>query len=161
MPEVTDQPAKALRTWRPMAAWTAGILLVLGLIGLGVKIYVVYRETDRVVESAFSLSQTDLVVDIPASSGDDQRKTSEEEELMASLGTPSRAAVKLGWYLRVYRHKNARYVAAKRRTAVCLLRLCGPAAEGTLRGLSEDRDEDVRFCAAEALHKIRGEEAKP
>ena len=27
----TDQPAKPPRTWRPMALWTAGILLVLGL----------------------------------------------------------------------------------------------------------------------------------
>jgi hypothetical protein len=30
MPEVTDQPAKPLRTWRPMVLWTAGILLALG-----------------------------------------------------------------------------------------------------------------------------------
>jgi hypothetical protein len=32
MPQVADQPAPPLRTWRPMAAWTAGILLALGLV---------------------------------------------------------------------------------------------------------------------------------
>lgn len=32
MPEPADQPAKPLRTWLPMALWTAALLLALGLI---------------------------------------------------------------------------------------------------------------------------------
>ena len=32
MPDATDQPAPPLRTWRPMALWTAGILLTLGTV---------------------------------------------------------------------------------------------------------------------------------
>ncbi len=32
MPEVTDQPAKSMRTWRPITLWSAGIVLTLGSI---------------------------------------------------------------------------------------------------------------------------------
>ena len=32
MPEPTDQPAKPVRTWRPIALWVTGSLLALGLV---------------------------------------------------------------------------------------------------------------------------------
>jgi hypothetical protein len=35
MPSTADQPAPPPRPWRPMAAWTAGIVLVLGLVPSG------------------------------------------------------------------------------------------------------------------------------
>jgi hypothetical protein len=34
--EPAEQPAKPVRTWRPMALWTAGILLVLAVVVAGI-----------------------------------------------------------------------------------------------------------------------------
>ncbi|GEM_PF-6257669 len=39
MPEPTERANKPLRTWRPMAAWTAGILLALGLALVALTIW--------------------------------------------------------------------------------------------------------------------------
>jgi HEAT repeat protein len=76
MPEPADQPAKPrserpstgsgpratsrsdgallqgkpFRTWRPMAAWTAALLLALGLVWLGAGAYMMYRRACRVQE---------------------------------------------------------------------------------------------------------------
>ena len=50
MPDVAEQPAKPVRTWRPMALWSAGILLVLGLlwfIGAVVVVLAVYSLSTR------------------------------------------------------------------------------------------------------------------
>ena len=43
MPEPTEDASPPLRTWRPMAAWTAGILLALGLVWGGAKTVRLYR----------------------------------------------------------------------------------------------------------------------
>ena len=157
MTEAADQPAKPLRTWRPMVFWSAGILLALGLIGFGAKIYATHRETDRAVVKALTLSQTIAMGRTPLPTHDGEPVT--PGEVVQSLGTPDQAAAKLKWYLRLVWGKSAQYECTKRETAVSLLRLCGRAAEGPLLEATRDRDPNVRSAAAEALKKIRGEEA--
>lgn len=43
MTQAEDQPAKPVRTWRPMALWTAGILLVLGLACFSLTVWLAGR----------------------------------------------------------------------------------------------------------------------
>jgi hypothetical protein len=45
--EPADQPAKPLRTWRPMILWTAAILLALGLAWF---VAAVRREAERALK---------------------------------------------------------------------------------------------------------------
>ena len=181
MPEPTEPASKPPRTWRPMAAWTAGILLVLGLCWLSAQALRV-RRTSQVVAEVYSATFTgtrrfqELAVDAAI-------KTSVQK-----MGGPESAVREISLYLRL----PAKF-AGRKETAVLLLRGCGPAAEGQLKqilaspeaglrqeavhslsmldidsdrklsaltGLLEDRDSEVRAAAAEALKKIRGEEPK-
>ena len=49
MPDVAEQPAKPIRTWRPMVLWIAGILLALGLAWFVGAVVVPVYQTHAVV----------------------------------------------------------------------------------------------------------------
>lgn len=64
MPDVAEQPAKPLRTWRPMAVWTAGILLALGLVWFvasiwNAKVGTIERTVAELADEKAVLSDTD------------------------------------------------------------------------------------------------------
>jgi len=139
--ESASHPAPPLRPWRPMAAWTAGILLALGLCWLAVGAYDLYG-THRVVQR--SMPQFS---DLPTGS-------SFRPSPIAGLGGPERATRRLSKYLALPAGLTGR---KRRQTAAALLGYCGaPALPSLLRTL-QDADPTVRIGAVEGLDAMRYE----
>jgi HEAT repeat protein len=159
VPELADQPAKSHRTWRPMALWSAAILLVLGLAWLVGAVVVPYFQVRALLRSG-SCDTT-------------------------SLGQPHEAARKVGVYLAFsrlsgedYRYRfsacpmlrdldeeGAKVLMATlkdsdarvRSEAATELAIMGPTARMAVRALIQalkDSDSKVRESAALALGKI-------
>jgi hypothetical protein len=134
-----------------MAAWTAGILLALGLAWLIGAVVVPLWETKAVVgqyrdTSSWVYSGTDL----------ESYRLAIETQAINKLGGPRRAARLLSLYVRMPDRWST-----EKRSAMKLLGGCGPDAVPQLEGLLDHRNVVVRSAAAEALKKIRGEEADP
>ena len=175
MSESAGQPVQPpLRTWRPIALWTAGILLALGLAWFVGAVVVPVWQTRAAVTRCYdrrALLARALVDEVDV------------------LGGPDEATQKLGLYLRVpdplapHRMIATRMLGECGRCAVPALKSLlddedktvrywaawelgnvGTAAEDTAPALTRalaDADGDVRQAAADALKKIRGDEAKP
>jgi len=182
---VTEPATKPLRTWRPMAAWTAGILLALGLVWFVGAVVAPVWQTDKVLRDPRPHPERLLVPYERWSSSELKPYV----EAVNSLGGPETASNRLSVYLR-----TPRRIAPHKEKAIFILGLCGPNAVPALRRAIQDTDEGlrcqaiwalsqigagaqpavadlqqalgdesdrVRSFAAEALKKIRGEEAKP
>ena len=87
MIEPADQPAKPLRPWRPMAAWTAGIVLALGLAWVVAAVVVPVWQVRAAVRRTYG---------VPAWNGYPQAAMEKE---VRSLGSPERAAERTRWLL--------------------------------------------------------------
>ena len=172
-PPVPEAPAvaKPLRTWWPMALWTAGILLVLGLAWLiGAVVVPVWQ-----VRSVFKSNYVDDQNPMHDVLGDRYR-------IVGQLGNFEQAASRLEIYL------NApRVMAPEKKTAIRLLGCCGsPGVKVLVRAMDgpdkknkletiqsmivagpeaaeavprltralEDRDYDIRFLSMLALGSI-------
>jgi hypothetical protein len=138
--EPAAQLPKPLRTWRPMAAWTAAILLALGLAWF----------VAAVVVPAWRVRAEVLPVMVQAA---DMREEP-GDYVIQSLGGGSDAARKLGAYLRL-----PALLARHRRLASAILGQCGHYACSELARCSEDQDCDVRREAIEALGRLRSAQA--
>ena len=140
--EERQTPSPPLRTWRPMAAWTAGILLALGLAWFVGAVVVPVWQVRKIVKSWEGGRYH------PMYTG---RFFTNE---IAQLGGPVSASRKLGIYLRTPVGSSA-----NRQVAAAILGECGAPAIPELERLLENEDERVRQAAAAALKEIRGGEA--
>ena len=172
MTEPVSQPAAPPRTWRPIALWTAGILLTLALVWFVGTVVVPPLHTRAVVRgSVVFVIDTRPVVCLP-------------EERIARLGKPEIAAKKLSTFCQLpWVDRNDKI------TALHLQLHCGAcgipgivkalvdtdpnvrAEAATLLGdvyfpketlpalqkASEDSETIVRSAAAEAMSKILGD----
>jgi hypothetical protein len=124
MPEPADQPPKPPRTWRPMAAGVAGILLTLGLVWfLGVVVIPLWG-TKRIVGDCVS----------------DKRPRS---EAVKQLGGNQRAASRLRLYISL-----PASMAPNQLAAVDMLTGCGRPGTDALVSLMSHRDAKIRAMAA-------------
>ena len=169
------QEAGPLRTWRPMAAWTGAILLALGLAWFVGAVAVPWWQ----VRGAARI----------ASESEEGFLGSAGRSVVDNLGGPELAATRLRTYRRLppwaapYRAGTLDLLGccgkpgvpalidalgdadrAVRAMAAWHLGRIGPDAREATAALTDrltDTEADVRSAAAEALKKIRGEEAKP
>ena len=154
MTESAVQPSKPLRTWRPMAGWTLGILAALGLAWVVGAVVVPVWQTRSIVVISYGRQ--------PASPPGYDTKISSHEAIRR-LGGTSEARRRLNSYVRL-----PNWAAPDKHRARSLLEYCdeqdawATAADTMLRSLEamlEDKDPNVRQAAAEALKKIRGQES--
>jgi hypothetical protein len=152
MPEPADHPPRPLRTWRPMAAWTAGMLLALGLAwfvgAVAVPVWQVRREVLTVRPRVPALG------DIPPLCLHEAWDSWQPGPAVDQLGGPDNAVSKLGLYLRLPNMIAPRKDRAAKALGSCAADKSVPVLEGLLL----ERDVVVRQAAAEALKKIRGGE---
>jgi hypothetical protein len=167
--ESAGQPAHTPRTWRPMAAWTAGILLALGLAWfVGAVVWPVW--------------QVRFVVNQIAAAAQGQHAKSHMPLAAYDLGEPRQACAKIRLYMRTWRPSGVQETGALSLYAAYASRSCEAAVEGltdpsplirveSARVLGEmldtrsdiisaleravhDDDKRVSFAAESALKKI-------
>jgi len=138
--EPAEQPAKPLRTWRPMALWSAAILAALGLTWFVGAVVVPMVLTHRALERGGADNEIN------------------GEAVIAELGGPERAARRLTGYLRLPDR-----LASRRAVAAYELGLCERRAVPALLGCLSDPNPDVRAMAAVGLELAEAtpEEAVP
>jgi len=141
MPDVAEQPAKPPRTWRPMAAWTAAILLALGLAWFIGAVVVPYWQVRRAVASRLERNE------VGYEDGPDYRKHG--AEIVESLGGAAAAARKTRGYM-----IRSGLPAPHREEAVWILGFCGKEAYTDVLNLLEDQDPLVRESAGRALYDM-------
>ncbi len=151
MPEVTEQPTKPLRTWRPMVFWTAGILLALGLVWFVAAVVVPVWQVRPVLEEMWDGAHSHAVsfqatgeplTDYRAAqvfSGE----TEAADRALARLGGQDRAVGKLRFYLRL-----PSGLAPHKNMAVVVLGHCDSRVLAALREAARSRDRAVRRIAA-------------
>jgi len=142
-----DQPAPPVRTWRPMALWTAALLLVLGLIWFVAAVAVPVWQTRKVVDDYCRKTFGNTQPGTPPAPG------YYEMQVIEVLGGRAQSARRIDLYLRLPAKSPAHV-----HSAVYLLGWCGRNAIPVLERILENRDPSVRIAAAEALKKIKGEE---
>jgi HEAT repeat protein len=145
MPEPAEQPAKPIRTWRPMATWTAGILLALGLIWFATMMTVPVWQVHAALETC---PMRDVIWGLHIEDEDQARA-------LKQLGGSDPALSKLRVYLAMPER-----LASQRAKAARLSGFCGKPAVPLLARLLADRDWQVRVAAANGL-KFMGCEAEP
>jgi len=133
----TDRPAAPpLRTWRPMAAWSAGILLVLGLVWFVGAVVVPVWQVHRLAATY------EMVHEV---------RTPTNE-----LGDPSEATRKIRLYLRL-----PSFVARHKLPAIVALGCYGTPGLASLLELSCSADEEVRAQAyVGILRHAEGDECR-
>ena len=138
---MSEPPSPPLRTWRPMAAWTAGMLLALGLAWFVAAVMVPWWQVRDV------LGRESAAMAYPYSN-----------ETIAELGGADSAARKAGTYLRM-----PKVLAPERIRASFLLIAClksGSSYAGVpLSRLLADPDPKVRGSVAWALGDIDADAA--
>jgi len=138
MLEPTAPPAPPVRTWRPMALWTAGILLVLGLVLFVCVAAVPFWQARAAVERCRPYDAT------------------KAEGEIERLGGPKAAIHKLTVYLRLHGSW-----APRRLVAAAILGQCGTDAVPELLRLLKDRDYYVVQSAVDGLWAIKDPDAVP
>lgn len=140
MTDPTSQPPKPPRTWRPMAAWTAALLLGLGLLG-GIGILLrTYLQTKSVLRS---LSSHQIL------------REEDAAPVIEQLGGREKAAAKLSLYLRL-----PEWLAPDRSFAGELLGSCGESGVPALTRALDDKDWIIHWRAIWHLGRI-GPPASP
>jgi hypothetical protein len=147
MPEPTDQPAKPLRTWRPMAAWSGAILLALGLVWfVGAVVVPVWQVRTILAE----IAQTDpSAIAIPSQGLSVEfygLASGKCQEAVERMGGPRKASRTLGICCRL-----PRKVLARRDACFELLTHCGPDGLATLKRLGRSPDPERRHAALMAI----------
>jgi len=136
MPERPDQPgpAKPLRTWRPMALWTAAILAALGLAwftgAVALPLYQVHAAARRCAQHEGGKGEG---IEISFSA-------------IEELGGETQAAARLRVYLRL-----PRWVAKHKDGAMVMLGSCGRPAVPALIEVLRDPDRSLHSSAANSL----------
>jgi HEAT repeat protein len=153
------EPATKPRTWRPMAAWTAGILLALGLVGL-----IWFRNTSPGQAPATSMTASGhtsqvldrfqahlesrgsmwsiLSVDEPFKEKSSFLRFLGDAGCLDELGGPEKAALELQRYLQA-----ATFCAPRKKGAAMLLCFCDGAGLPAMQSALRHEDEDVRLYA--------------
>jgi len=137
---------KPLRTWRPMAIWTAVLLLALGLIWFVAAVVVPVWQVRQVLR--------DVAPHFVIIHFDEPVVTRHYDAAVRRLGGPRRAAGALSLYSRL-----PAWVGENRAIAVYLLGWCDASAVPALVEALRDQDEHVRWMAAIALCQL-GPEAR-
>ena len=175
------------RTWRPMVAWTAGVLALLGVVWFVTSICVSLRRAHYRAQTVATAEDGEELID--------------GEEAIRQLGGKERAAQYLALYLRWPDRLSPYRGQKERHNAMAILSRCGVAGVPPLirilteedapvdrrypfwknhyfaalelgrigpdaaaavpvltKALASDPNPSVRAAAAEALKKIRGEE---
>ncbi len=127
MTEPAGHPAPPPRTWRPMAAGTAGILLALGLAWFVGAVVVPVWKTRKVLGECDSSALTN-------------------EEAIVKLGGKEQALRRLSLYLDM-----PDWVAPRRHGAVVLLGKCGEQAVPVLKRSLKSKSPEVRLNAVFGL----------
>jgi HEAT repeat protein len=175
MPNAADQPSSPLRTWRPMAAWTAGILVVLGLTWFVAAVVVPVWQVRGEVARAHS-SLTTIAEPTYAWPTDSKTRKQYVRRLSLYLRVPdlfapnkARATRMLGQFgydampelLKALRHRDAEV----RQYAVMYLGSIGPKANQArtelARVLLNDPEASVREDAIIAIAMTQGEVIGP
>jgi len=150
MPEPADQPAatRPPRTWRPMALWSAVLVLVLG-VAWAVTV---------VVASVWQVR--DVLEHYPGEAGGElcPMDLAQVRADIGRLGGGGAAARKIRLYLRM-----PRALADRKQVAVLMLPACEVGADTVVpivTALTRDSQEDVRSSARKALEELRGIEAR-
>ena len=128
------------RTWRPMALWSAGILLALGLAWLIGAVVVPYLRVRVVVTSDEATLRQYLVW---------EKSQSYERRWLNSLGGPEKAADAIAVYV-----KFPDWIAPEKEVAIWLLGGCGRKAVPVLANLLRSDQPNYRKHAARALGRI-------
>ena len=124
MPEAATRSVSPPRTWRPMALWSAGVLLALGL--------------------AWFVA----AMAVPCHQGREAAKTKDTER----LGPPAEAARKLAIYLLVSRLRpRGDEEAIRREAALMLFSMAGDEAFPGLQSAVSDPDEHIRDLAVQSF----------
>jgi len=132
--EPADQSTPPLRTWRPMALWSVGILLALGLAWFVGAVAVPVWQTQKVVQACLEHRST-------------YDECMQQNAVgIQQLGGPAKAASKLYLYARLpwisWQHGSV---------ATSLLQYCGKDSVPALCGLLKHRHREVRERAARVL----------
>jgi len=156
---VPEAPAVAqpLRTWRPMALWTAALLLALGLAWFIGAVVVPVWKTRAVVQAVYDeLSPWYNQGGI----GADSQRTSERQAAVEKLGGPDLAARRLGLYLMFPEWTDSKrrsipfFDHAPRGEAFEILSFCGRSGLPPLMRSLGDSRSGWRYEAARALGHI-------
>ena len=164
MPEPADQPAKPLRTWRPMALWTAGLLLVLGLIWFVAAVVVPVFETRNVVRRCVASAYRTRGLPIKWDMW--QQPHAAEKQAIDNLGGPQKAVTRL----RIFRmapdwvtEQGAQpdhFHFSNKEWSVLLLGYCGQSGTVELIPMLQDSREGRRILALVAVYRIGPEAAE-
>ncbi len=152
MPEPVASQGKP-RTLRPIALWTAGILLALGLAWFVGAVVVPLAQLRAEIAELKVESGLPLGLDYPANYGR-MEPDARAVWLIERMGGAGPASRRIRQYL-----GTPRAAAPERATAVYLLGFCGVHAVDDLIGRLDDEDPKIRTCAIEALAMI-GPDAK-
>ena len=139
MQEPPSPPPKPPRTWRPMAAWTAGILAGLSLVAFVAAILIPLRHTHRV------LHDLDAGTDVPCDAPGGVTAS------ISLLGGEARATRALNHYL-VLPEWLSPYSGNKQQfNAYILLIHCGPSATPIINRALRSTDDAVRCDVIESF----------
>ena len=135
MTDPTDRPPTTSRTWRPIALWSAAILLALGLAWLVGALGTPYLQARSAIQRVRG--------------GGDQAT-----QAIKGLGTPEAAVRKLMMYIRLRER-----LAPEWHTAVTMLGQYGEAAVPSLESLMRDPDANMRLSAMFSIRCTRSPRA--
>jgi len=162
------EPASQPRTWRPMAFWSAGILLALGLAWFVAAVVVPHYPTWRIVREGASTWNWDYSGAVTRLGGSERAKAELRFYLkMPPFIAPHRAVALQLLYMTGWRSTSDFASAlqetddATREWAARILGYIGPdatAARPALEHALNDPAQRVRAAAAEALKKIGSQE---
>ncbi len=147
MTESVEPVAPPLRTWRPMAAWTAGILLALGLA------WFICVLAASFVQVRAAVGRIDAAIErIACGQGAPATEGKAPELEVAALGGPEKAAAKCSLYLRC-----PEWLATddQKGTAFMILSACGPPAVPRAESLLRSSNGHVRADAARVLGELK------
>jgi hypothetical protein len=157
-------PAAPVRTWRPMVLWTAGILLLLGLVWfVGAVVVPVWQIRSWASVKFAEHGDVDLIAGGMAYADAVAEETDIisvdvwdlKEPMLRRLGGPEAAARKLTLYYRL-----PQWIAPHKCVAIRVLACCGEHALPTMVAALRDPDPRIRSTAITAITLIRGPEEK-
>jgi HEAT repeat protein len=139
-----SEPATKPRTWRPMAAWTAGILLALALVWfVAMFVLPVWQTRSALSECAAKLRTVRDLLGVPSG------KPAVWDEALERLGGRQRAARKLWLYIRM-----PEFAAPRQELAVTLLWWCGEDSLPALIWATDHLRGDARVEAIMAISRL-------
>jgi hypothetical protein len=144
---VTEPASKPLRTWRPMAAWTAAILLALGLAWFVGAVAVPVWQVRSALPTPYQLDWRG-----PVEQAENGPLAEEGNQLMRVWGFEKRAIDRLGGCERAVRRlsfylRAPRWLAPDKLHAFRFLVWCEQPARPAILEAMEDPDPSIRLAA--------------